>query len=456
MPTRPGSERLAQLSAAPKHGAEESRVKRAEQYMTLARSVVYTLVIAVLGVFAGLLFVRELDRDPLTIEPISVPPSLVKRGYTAEVVGSRLADRVQQVYAEANSARPRLGLQRASQRPDVQVPGVGLSFQSVVNFARDFARRPETRVRGEITLEGTRLKLWLRSTTGTASSVGPLAEGEFDRLIERGGLEVVKLTTPQIAADYFYDREEVACRERAKCEFPETLSAIQLAIASGSKDDRKGAEFLWGYLLGVSQNEKEEAIKHYKEAIRIDKDFQMAHNNMAAMYIDLGRPRDAEPSAREAIRLNPKSDLAHDNLGQALRDLNRPMEALGEHRKTVALNPDYGNAYISWGVTLAALKCPKQALEKYQQGVAMIPAQAVTFYWWGNFLRGLGLVDEALEKYRTAVAMSPKQEFKDTLRETVRLRANFEKDAKERLQTAPPGHASCEEYASPVAGAPQG
>jgi O-antigen ligase/tetratricopeptide (TPR) repeat protein len=67
----------------------------------------------------------------------------------------------------------------------------------------------------------------------------------------------------------------------------------------------------------------------------------VAGSNLAAAYLQLGRPADAERAAREALAHAPSYVDARFNLGRALEILGRRAEALAEYRRIVAEQPDY-------------------------------------------------------------------------------------------------------------------
>ena len=67
-----------------------------------------------------------------------------------------------------------------------------------------------------------------------------------------------------------------------------------------------------------SQGHTEEAIKEYKEAIRIDPNYAITYNNLAVLYDNHGRYEDAIREFKEAIRIKPDFAQAHNNYAVAL------------------------------------------------------------------------------------------------------------------------------------------
>ncbi len=63
----------------------------------------------------------------------------------------------------------------------------------------------------------------------------------------------------------------------------------------------------------------DEAIREWREAIRINPDLADAHTNLGVALDDKGLLDEAIKEYREAIRINPDNAIAHYNLGLALR-----------------------------------------------------------------------------------------------------------------------------------------
>ena len=62
----------------------------------------------------------------------------------------------------------------------------------------------------------------------------------------------------------------------------------------------------------------EEAIDHYKEAIRIRPSFAIAHNNLGNALVQKGEMKEAIDHYRETLKLKPDLVAAQKNLKTAL------------------------------------------------------------------------------------------------------------------------------------------
>jgi hypothetical protein len=87
-----------------------------------------------------------------------------------------------------------------------------------------------------------------------------------------------------------------------------------------------------------------EAIRHYREAARIQPKYSEAFNNLGVTLFGLDRVDEAIENYREAIRVGPGNEKAHNNLGRALEVQGRLDEAIFHYRKAVELEPTYALA----------------------------------------------------------------------------------------------------------------
>ncbi len=96
----------------------------------------------------------------------------------------------------------------------------------------------------------------------------------------------------------------------------------------------------------------------------------------------------------KAIKLDRNFAVAHDNLGNALQAVGRLNDALASHEKAIALKPDYAAAYFNRGNVLKQLERLDEALASYQKAIALNP----------NFAHHLGIANVFREHDRCAEA----------------------------------------------------
>jgi len=84
----------------------------------------------------------------------------------------------------------------------------------------------------------------------------------------------------------------------------------------------------------------EEAISHYKMAIKLKPDFAEAHNNLGNALFQAKMTEEAIDYFKEAIGIRPDFAEAHNNLGSALFQKGEMKEAIDHYRETLKLKPD--------------------------------------------------------------------------------------------------------------------
>jgi Flp pilus assembly protein TadD len=118
-------------------------------------------------------------------------------------------------------------------------------------------------------------------------------------------------------------------------------------------------------LLGQAAEQKrntEEALAHYRDALRVDSTLVEAYNNLGNLLDDLGKPEEALASYQSAAHLQPGVPLLHENLGTQLVKLGRFDDALREYEEAARLAPNdprpsylMGKARLSRGDSAKAI-----------------------------------------------------------------------------------------------------
>ncbi len=96
----------------------------------------------------------------------------------------------------------------------------------------------------------------------------------------------------------------------------------------------------------------EEAMVHYREAIRLDGGYLPARQNFALLLIRLGRLDEAEKQYREALKAASSFVEGHHNLGYILASRGNLDGAIAEYREAIKLKPDFALAYANLGDAL--------------------------------------------------------------------------------------------------------
>mgnify|MGYP006284554837 CR=1 FL=1 len=132
-----------------------------------------------------------------------------------------------------------------------------------------------------------------------------------------------------------------------------------------------------------------------------------AHTNLGAALGNLGRTEEAIGHYRQALRLLPTSAEAHNNLGNALFQIGRPQEAIPHYEASLLIKPGVAGVHSNLGIALGLLGRPQQALPHFEEAVRLTPDSAEAHNNLGHALALLGRVPEAVVHYETALRLNP-------------------------------------------------
>ncbi len=417
---------------------------RFEAGMTRARSLALSgVVLLVLGV-VGWSVTQELIRDPVIIEPLAVPESLAKAGWTGEVLARQIRDGIRDIN-EAAHASPALAPAYLFDREqlDFALPGGLISIRTLATVVRGVLGRPARRVTGELVqLDDDRDRQAVcpeapRGTSPAGSRYGFIgrlgtaaprwiacvgAVGDLPRVAAE---QLARTNTPFIYAVFQYGRD------------PAQAKAAAEGILAEKKQQSEHARAL--NLLGVMLDDKKqfiEAIGMYEEALLRDPDYAAAYINWGNALRSMERPEEAIGMYEEAKRRDPNFADVYYNWGNALRDLKRPEEAISKYQEALRRDPDIADAYNGWANAQLDLKRPEEAIGKYREALRRDPDIADAYNGWGNALRDLKRPEEAIGKYQQALRGDRNSAFAYNGWGSALLDLNHPKDAIDKFQEA--------------------
>ncbi len=149
----------------------------------------------------------------------------------------------------------------------------------------------------------------------------------------------------------------------------------------------------------------------YREAVRLDSGYSMAHYGLGCVFRNTGRLPEAETAYREAIRLNPGNFYGYNGLGVVLRDNKRYTQAEATFRKAIRLNHGNFHGYNGLGNVLYEMKRYSEAEAAYREAIRALPDNAYAYNGLGNVLRATKRYREAAAAYRYAIRIDPSEPF---------------------------------------------
>jgi tetratricopeptide (TPR) repeat protein len=182
---------------------------------------------------------------------------------------------------------------------------------------------------------------------------------------------------------------------------------------------------LWNHVLGIppessiahndlgnlffKEGKFDEAIKHYRRALELNRTYPMAHFNLGNALSRIGKIEEATEQYRRAIQLTPNFSTAQYNFGRALAALGRYEEAMEHFRHAVELNPDFAEAHNNLGLLLAGSGKREEAIEHYRRALQAEPKLAVAHINLAAALSAQGKAEEAITHYQRSLELEPKR-----------------------------------------------
>jgi tetratricopeptide (TPR) repeat protein len=161
-----------------------------------------------------------------------------------------------------------------------------------------------------------------------------------------------------------------------------------------------------GFTL-VRQGEIQEAINHYKEALRIDPYFAIAHYNLGIALTMEGNIEEAIAHYTQALQINPSYAAAHNKLGILLANQGKHQEAITHFAEALRVKPDYVELYINLGNSLAAMGKIGESIAYYTEALRINDYDFGAHYNLGNALFRQGKIQEAITHYGRSLQIKP-------------------------------------------------
>jgi tetratricopeptide (TPR) repeat protein len=150
-----------------------------------------------------------------------------------------------------------------------------------------------------------------------------------------------------------------------------------------------------------------EDIVGYEHLIRRDPDNSGYHDDVALIYLEIGRPDAAAAHFARSAALNPRSARAHFNLGTALALANQTDRASHEFDQALNLDSGYGPAHANLGELLLRAGQVDDAVRHLTAAIAIDDRNAEAHFNLAAALQRRGESGVAVAHLRRAVEMRP-------------------------------------------------
>ena len=373
------------------------------------RSLVSSLAVTIVIVALVLILFRQLGNDAIFVEPIKVPASLVKLGYTPEVTARWVLEDMLEIQRQTTTRKKGKAIAPEWERFDMEVPGSGISMSTLGRVLRESLGIREKKISGEVVGTEADYKLRLRLSDGSRNRQQPElgSKKDVDAMIHAAAENAVQLVAPFMFASYLY----------ASNRSGELDAAIQYSLQHGDEADRKWAHNLRGIML-YEQGDYRGAIESYNDAIKQDKSFALAYHNIANAQVQLSKHKLALDNLLLAVKLDPglrdaskEADLRIHVGIQYGRESAPLIDQIEMYRHALEINPEATQALWYWGRALMQGPDPdlEAAAEKFaaltegDNTKATASEKAPAYLKWAEILKRQQKYAAAIEKYQAAI-----------------------------------------------------
>jgi Flp pilus assembly protein TadD len=223
----------------------------------------------------------------------------------------------------------------------------------------------------------------------------------------------------RLSMEYTYDNSPGNVRN------PE-VPPIRVLWGQRSKDEMGD---LWFQLLAKTEKDRErlnaeiaqkmiaEDIIGYETMLRVDPRDYGLHDDVALLYLGLGKPGDAVKHFRASVDVRGDSPAAHYNLGTALSVAGQFDEAVTEYERAIALDSSYALAYSNLGSVLLQQGRSREAVKRLEQAVQLNPQNAEALNSLSVGYAAEGDVEKALATIDRALKLNPSDALQKLLRQ---------------------------------------
>jgi tetratricopeptide (TPR) repeat protein len=156
------------------------------------------------------------------------------------------------------------------------------------------------------------------------------------------------------------------------------------------------------------EGRRDEAISHFREAIRILPSYSQAHDNLGAALVKAGRLEEASEQYREALQGKSEDPGLNARMATLLVMLDRSVEAGGFLEQALAHEADTFDSQYGLGMALQAIGRLPEAQEHCLRALRMKPESALALTCTGQVLGRMGRLPEAIEDLESALRADPK------------------------------------------------
>jgi len=184
----------------------------------------------------------------------------------------------------------------------------------------------------------------------------------------------------------------------------EALNEVRRGLASHPEDP---GLLLYAAICATDMDDHAAALDYAKSLVGIAPDWSMAHYQLAVVYLQMKKLKEAEESVRYSIQLDPESDDAWAALSIILSRRSKHKESLEAAETALAIDADNTTALNSRAHALGMLGRKVEAMDAAKMAARQLPDDTNTHQILGWTALRSGRVDEAMQSFKEALRLDP-------------------------------------------------
>jgi tetratricopeptide (TPR) repeat protein len=197
----------------------------------------------------------------------------------------------------------------------------------------------------------------------------------------------------------------------------EWVSALGFTLNPTTADDSFYEAFLWheiGHQAGLAGKD-EEAVRAYREAIRLMPNAEEAVRPLADSWNNLGlahdrmkRYEESVKDLRQAIRVDPSYSVPWYNLGIVYFHLAQYQDSIAAYKQCLKLDPNDAEAWNNLGATYGTTGNHRKALAAFETATRLKPDRAESWDGLATAYAAIGELEKASMAQRKLQALRSK------------------------------------------------
>ena len=166
-----------------------------------------------------------------------------------------------------------------------------------------------------------------------------------------------------------------------------------LAAGVVAEENETGSGWYEQGLKALEEEDYEEAISCFLEAVNEDPQNELAYSKLGGSYLMTGDVESAINSFQNVTSINPENGIAWGNIGYLFligKEKPDPVEALDALTRAVEFVSDDPGIWINKGIAHLLNTESESALESFNNAIDLKPDGSRAYYWKGITLSDLG------------------------------------------------------------------